>query len=202
MDKKLTIMASSLAVVVVLTFTLSGTDDSKPARSFSVYHNAVKVNKSFTQNNILLASEVKSSTDNSKSDYLKVMTKKHQYFTLLNKQQSVLANNLKILDQKHQELISKMKNEGIKIDALTNLKPRLTIALSYLLNLQIQDLTEDDIKNLKFSNQEWYLLKTFSESKDFKVLLKRKMLTSDFVQFESLNELYGPKNEFLAKLSN
>ena len=158
----------------------------------------LKVKSNLASNNILLASEIKKDIEKDKFNPQEIQKLKKKYYKRLALKQGDLGKNIETIELEHKELLRSMRLAGVKIDALTELGPKLTTSLSFLLNVHVSDLSDADIINLKFTNYEWYLLKKFSNSKDFKIMLKREMLTTEFVQIENLAEIYSSKKALLA----
>lgn len=141
---------------------------------------------------LLFASQVKTDkTSVAKKEEMKSPLLKESYYKNFNRQPNEIGDNLELLEKEHEVLLQNMRKEGFKIDRITNLKPRLAIAITYHLNLPLGELTEQDLDTLKLSNREWYIIKTFSESKDFALMLKRNSLTSDFIQLDNLTKYYS-----------
>jgi hypothetical protein len=148
------------------------------------------VTNDFMSPTVLFASQVKKDTINKEKKLLKSPLLKESYYKNFSLGATELGKSLELLENEHEILLQNMRKEGVKIDAVTSLKPRLNIAITLYLGLSLGELTSDDVQKLKLSNREWYVLKTFSESKDFAIMLKRDSLTSEFLQIENLTNYY------------
>ena len=108
--------------------------------------------------------------------------------------QNELVSNLKSLEKEHQEVLNSYRKNKIYISSKLRFEPRLLIVLSFYLDKEITEITNRDIKELDLKSSDWYLLKTFSESKDFEILLQRKSLNPHHVQIEELRGKYQPRH--------
>lgn len=141
---------------------------------------------------LLFASDVKTQKkQNTNRENLKSLLLKKSYYRNFTKGAIEIGNSIELLEKEHEILLQNMRREGIKIDPVTNLRPRLAIAITYHLNLSLGELTLQDLDSLELSSREWYIIKTFSESKDFVLMLKRNSLTNDFVQLDNLKQYYS-----------
>lgn len=155
-----------------------------PLRKLSVYEEAMKAqyfSSALSLKQIHPSNNVDSQKAFENQDSINSFKLLNSYNEQFKNEQSYLGDNLKNLENHHYILLNKMRNEGITIDSVTNLRPRLKIIVSFYLNLKPYELTSYDLDGLKLSNQEWHALKNFSESKDFELLLKRGRLSSDYI---------------------
>lgn len=181
------ILLLSCTLLVGLGIVLVNSATNMPIKAFSTYRKAIEVKKEHA----VAPKEVKIvKSKKVEAKHAKILELKNAYYELYSMQPAVLANSLDQIEKKHTDLLTQMRTNGLKIDPITNLKPRLALAISYHLNLHVSDLSANDIHQLNFSNKEWYILKTFSESKDFRIMLKRNTLTSDFVKIDNLASIY------------
>lgn len=138
---------------------------------------------------ILLASELKQNKNFNNDE--KVSTLKEDYEKNFLMPLPKIASQLNLIEKQHKELMNKMLRDGQKIDPVTRLRPRLAITLTLYLNLQMGSLKQHNIEEINLTSKEWYILKTFSESNDFKIMLKRDTLNSDFLQIDNLVNYYA-----------
>ena len=108
--------------------------------------------------------------------------------------QNELVSNLKSLEKEHQEVLNSYRKNKIYINSKLRFEPRLLIVLSFYLDKEITEITNRDIKELDLKSSDWYLLKTFSESKDFEILLQRKSLNPHHVRIDELKGKYQPRH--------
>ncbi|MAX66961.1 MAG: hypothetical protein CME66_08495 [Halobacteriovoraceae bacterium] len=119
-----------------------------------------------------------------------VENEKQLYITALQQNQRHIFNNLSKIRRQHNKLIQKMKENDMQVGKVLRMDPLMALALSYYLDLDISELKDSDIDNIVLSNQQWYQLKTFVESNDFQIMLKRETLTHEFIQLENLEMAY------------
>ncbi len=119
-----------------------------------------------------------------------VENEKQLYITALQQNQRHIFNNLSKIRRQHNQLIKKMKDNDMQVGKVLRMDPLMALALSYYLDLDISELKDSDIDNIVLSNQQWYQLKTFVESNDFQIMLKRETLTHEFIQLENLEMAY------------
>lgn len=165
----------------------------KPEKSFSTYAAAAKVNRNISASpaHVLFASQVKKTKAIENRVSLKLKT---SYFTSLDQHPLKLSSDLPNIEKKHARLLETMRKEGYKIDRIVQMKPKLAIVLSVYLNIPVSKLHPNDLNTLELTNKDWYLIKRFSESNDFKLMLKRDTLTNDYVQLENLSKIYENTN--------
>ncbi len=196
MDKRLFGIASFILGLVVMGILLSTTEPESIARNkrspkrnltFSVYKEALaaKKNSGAAATAVLFASDVLQEKGEKEVNKLK-----KEYYAYFDKHPRELADSLDHMEKLHYSLVSEMIKRRLRVDAITTLKPKFALTLSYYLNLNVTELRPTDLHNLKLSNREWYLLKTFSESRDFKIMLKRGTLTADYLQIDNLASIY------------
>lgn len=184
LNKPVTIYSIVIITTFLSVFFAIKLNDSKNNPNFSIAKNANLITK-INNPNLIIKRKIKSQKVIIKSNDLDI---KKIYFSQYKKGQNQLANNIRTLEQEHTKLLKDLREAGVKIDQITKLKPRLHIALSVYLDLKPEQLNTQDIISLNLSNREFFLLKSFSESNDFILLLKRGELVKDHFNFERLEK--------------
>ena len=185
------LITSILLLIGGVTYFISHNSvQGKEVNVYSVYSSALKVKKEHTiridESKSLSLGEEKvedkelSSLHNvSRSKYIQ------KYITQLEHPQRELGFKLETLKSEHYDLLSKLRRQGVEVNAFMYLKPQLAIVLAIYLNRSISDLYEVDLSQLQITNKQWYLLKTFADSNDLKVLLQRSSLTISHIPRET-----------------
>lgn len=184
-----------LSVASSLVGYLASQDSHTPSTRLSEFSTVKEAKKAtitndFMSPSVLFASQVKESSKQKDKTLLKSHLLKESYYKNYTLGAAEVGKSLELLENEHELLLQNMRKEGVKIDVVTSLKPRLNIAITLYLGLTLGELTSDDVQSLKLSNRDWYVLKTFSESKDFALMLKRNSLTSEFLQIDNLTNYY------------
>ena len=185
MNKKLPI---SIAVVLILSLIIiiSNTTNNKivskekvvPVNSFSVIAKARKASEVGGINPGLI-NQIKNINTKTMD---RVKSQKKSYMEFTNYSQTQLANNILDIEKKHKELNKLLYDNNLKIDPIFEMKPRFLVTMAFYLNLNLTDITVNDIQLTGLNNKQVYTLKTFSESQDFLLLLKRGELSLEHVQ--------------------
>lgn len=185
------LITSILLLIGGVTYFISHNSvQGREVNVYSVYSSALKVKKEHTiridESKSLSLGEEKvedkelSSLHNvSRSNYIQ------KYITQLEHPQRELGFKLETLKSEHYDLLSKLRRQGVEVNAFMYLKPQLAIVLAIYLNRSISDLYEVDLSQLQITNKQWYLLKTFADSNDLKVLLQRSSLTISHIPRET-----------------
>lgn len=105
--------------------------------------------------------------------------------------QRALAAQLEEIKEEHQDIIAEMKAQGVKVPALFDIEPELKIALGALLEIRPSSLSTEDLERANLSSEQWYFIKTFAASKDFKIILKEGSLDKESMNPVTLKKLYG-----------
>ena len=191
------VMLLSLSLGSSYYFYSSDEDTNNQASSvFSVKEAArsISFKKDYIDTKLLFASQIESEKKISHREDQKSSLLKKLYYKNFLMAPSRIANYIELLEKEHEILIHNLDIEGVEIDRLTSLKPRFNIALTYFLGIKLGDLSNEDLETIKLTNKQWYIIKTFSESKDFLIMLKRDALTPEFVQIDNLTKYYANIN--------
>lgn len=164
---------------------LSNTFKDLPKDSVRKSATVIKKQTTLTPVNMILASNVQSEQTQT------TVSPDEVFYSKFDLSQPLLANNLNELENEHKELLNQYRKNKKFINSKMRLNPRLLIVISFYLEKEIENISNRDIDELNFTSSEWYLLKTFSQSKDFEILLKREKLESKHVQIQELQERFN-----------
>jgi hypothetical protein len=184
LNKKLPI---SIVVALVITLIIVSTNNKTnktisnqkvvPVNSFSVVAKAKKANSEGI--NPSLIAQIKNIDDKIVSE---IESRKASYMKFTSFSQTELANNILDIEKKRKELKTFLYDNNMNIDPIVEMKPRFLVAMAFYLNLNLSDITVNDIHTTGLNNKQIYTLKTYSESQDFILLLKRGELRLEHVQ--------------------
>jgi hypothetical protein len=151
--------------------------DAVPVNSFSVLKKAKLVNSPGISPNLI------SQINNVDSKILREADeKKSSYMKFVKFSQNELATNMTEIYKNQKSLNTFLYDNNMKINPIFQVKPRYLIAMAFYLNLNLTDITTDDIENTSLSNSQLFKIKSFSESNDFMLHLKRGDLIPEDIQ--------------------
>ncbi|MFT6631611.1 MAG: hypothetical protein ACJAS4_001562 [Bacteriovoracaceae bacterium] len=184
MNKKLPIsifVALVISLIIVYTNTKSDKNTSNqkvvPVNSFSVVTKAKKATSEGI--NPRLISQIKNIDSKIISQ---VESKKASYMKFTHFSQTELGNNILHIEKERNELKAYLYDNNLKIDPIVEIKPRYLVVMAFYLNLNLSEITVNDIHNTGLNNKQIYTLKAYSESQDFLLLLKRGELSLEHIQ--------------------
>jgi hypothetical protein len=143
----------------------------------------VKDNNTHQATNILLASEFKdtnTSTNKFNVSELEILTEK------LSIDHIELSELIVTLEKEHEEIMLRMREQGIEIGRIDKMSPRLKVVISTFLQLSPSSLTLHELKESRLSSTDWYYLSLLANSSDFIILLKNEELSSNFLQIQNI----------------
>lgn len=160
---------------------------------FSIKEEAKKIyiQKEYIESKFLFSSQLIKNDNNLNVERENILKLKNSYEKKFMQDDMAIASQMSELEHEHYALLAEMRKYGLEIDPVINLRPRLKVALAYFLGLNPGELGIPDVEKISLTRQEWYLVKTFSESNDFITMLKRKKLNSNFMQIQNLVKYYA-----------
>lgn len=109
------------------------------------------------------------------------------------------AVELEELEKSRQELVSGLMKRSESVPFYLEFSPELNIALSILTEVEPSGLNRQDVDRLNFESEQWYFVKAFAASEDFKILLSQGRLTRESMAPAKLKRLYGSAHHFAAR---
>lgn len=111
-----------------------------------------------------------------------------------------LSNKIELIKLYQVEIEKYDFSEGISERAkVTQMKPEMVITLSLVLENSIDEILSESF-DPEIPISDMYLVKTFSESNDFKILISQNRLTPEVISMKRLREIYANENETVEDL--
>lgn len=168
--------------ILLVVLNLNSNKEHKEKPIFSVYTSAEEANQSIISSNridqLLLSSDVKKTFKN--EAYAKELN--NTIAKKLTLPQTDIAKELDQLENDHKELIQYIHTNQLTINRIDEYGPKLKLMLSFYFDINPENLTINTIEEANLDSKTLYLLKTFSESKDFIILLSRSEMSSEFAE--------------------
>lgn len=183
MNKKNLFFSLFILVALFFIYDQNKSEKSTPqiTKSFSVVKKA-KVVKA-PSSNLGILNQI-NRVDNSVQETSNKL--KRKYLSFRTQGQKEISSRLSSIEEDYKKLNEFLYDNNIKIDPIFTIKPRFLIAMALHLDINLSDLTVEDIRSRGLKNAEIFKIKTFSESEDFRILLKRGELSPERLQLDNL----------------
>lgn len=176
--------------ILLVVLNLNSKKEHKEKPIFSVYTSAEEANQSIISSNridqLLLSSDVEKTFK--KEAYARELT--NTITKKLTLPQADIAKELDQLENNHKELIQYIHTNHLTINRIDEYGPKLKLMLSFYFEINPENLSMNTIEDANLDSKTLYLLKTFSESKDFIILLSRSEMSPDFAEPNYLSITY------------
>lgn len=166
-------------------------DEMKKQESFVKIATPQKLEiESHEETSVKLGNDEKSSSG-SKLSWKEVQQKTSRIEEIYQLDNYEMVKHFDEIKRNQKEIVEWKKGQGISTTALERTKPEYAVALAILIDLPIAEAVEVDRISLGLTSQDWYFLKTFSESGDVQKLMQQDRLNSDYVNLENLSTFYS-----------
>lgn len=122
-----------------------------------------------------------------------------ELFKRLDMPQRELVNSLDRIKEERAEIVERMREKGQTIPEMLEFDPEMLVALAALLDVAPSSLRPQDLERAELGSEEWFFVKTFAASRDFRVLLSQGALNHETVHPERLKMLYASSHHMLGE---
>lgn len=130
-----------------------------------------------------------------KLSYAQIQQKGDRIKDIYNLDQKELVNYLDEIRSNQKQIQEWKRENGVEITQLELTDPTFALTLSTLLDKSIVDAVSIDRLTLGLDAQDWYYIKTFSESGDVEKLMRQGKLDSLYINMDNLAMAYSNNSE-------